>query len=109
MNESRSHGGCFKKDRSKKFDFKKKLELIEGRHLASIWNCFVQRSIEESMEIATPDLKIIPLVSLVLLIKIFPDRCQVATFKWFQLFFEDEFFRSVFFKKTVKPSWFVHF
>ena len=54
MNESRSHGGCFKKDRSKKFDFKKKLELIEGRYLASIWKCFVQRPIEESMEIATP-------------------------------------------------------
>ena len=38
----------------KKIVFKKKLELIEGRYLASVWECFVQRSIEESMEIATP-------------------------------------------------------
>ena len=50
MNESRSHGGCFKKDRSKKFDFKIKLELIEGCYLASIWKCFVQHYIGESME-----------------------------------------------------------
>ena len=28
----------------------------------------------------------------VMLIKTFPDRCQVATFNWFQLFFEDELF-----------------
>ena len=53
MNESRSDDRFFKKDRSKKFVFKKKLELIEGRNLASIWKCLVQRSIEESMEIAT--------------------------------------------------------
>ena len=45
-------------DFCKKTDLKnsssKKLELIEGRNLASIWKCLVQRSIEEPMEIATP-------------------------------------------------------
>ena len=85
MNESGWLRGLFKKDRSKKFVFKKKLEPIEGRYLASIWKRLVQHSIEESMEIATPD-QTFPLVSLVMLIKTFPDRCQVATFKWFQLF-----------------------
>ena len=50
MNESGWLRGRFKKDRSKKFDFKKKLELIEGRYLASIWKCFVQHYIGESME-----------------------------------------------------------
>ena len=45
MNESRSDDRFFKKDRSKKFVFKKKLELIEGRNLASIWKCFVQHYI----------------------------------------------------------------
>ena len=51
---SGSHPGHFVFYRIKKFVFKKKLELIEGRYLASIWKCFVQRSIEESMKIATP-------------------------------------------------------
>ncbi len=37
------------------FLLESKLQPIEGRYLASIWKCFVQRSIEESMEIATPD------------------------------------------------------
>ena len=55
MNESGSLDGFFKKDRTKKIVFKKKLELIEDRYLASIWKWLVQRSIEESMEIATPD------------------------------------------------------
>ena len=39
----------------KKNRLQKKLELIEDRYLASIWKWLVQRSIEESMEIATPD------------------------------------------------------
>ena len=38
-----------------KIRLQKKLEAIEGRYLASIWKRLVQRSIEESMEIATPD------------------------------------------------------
>ena len=50
MNESRSHDGFFKKDRSKKSVFNKKLELIEDRNLASIWKLFDQHYIEESME-----------------------------------------------------------
>ena len=50
MNESGLYDGFFKKDRIKKFVFKKKLELIEGRHLASIWRCFEQRYVGESME-----------------------------------------------------------
>ena len=55
MNESGWLRGLFKKDRTKKFVFKNKLEPLEGRYLASIWKCLAQRSIEESMEIATPD------------------------------------------------------
>ena len=39
-----------KKDRIKKFVFKQKLELIEGRNLASIWKCFDQHYIGEAME-----------------------------------------------------------
>ena len=35
---------------SKKFVFKKKLELIEGRYLASIWKRFDQHYIGESMK-----------------------------------------------------------
>ena len=37
--------------RIKKFVFKKKLELIEGRYLASIWKCLDQHHIGESMEV----------------------------------------------------------
>ena len=55
MNESGLLDGFFIFYRSKKIVFKKKLELIEDRYLASIWKWLVQRSIEESMEIATPD------------------------------------------------------
>ena len=50
MNESGLRDRFFKKDRIKKFDLKKKLELIEGRSLASIWKCFGQHYIGESME-----------------------------------------------------------
>ena len=50
MNESGLHDGFKKKDRIKKFVFKKKLELIEGRSLTSIWKCFSQRYIGEPME-----------------------------------------------------------
>ncbi len=50
MNESGLLDGFFKKDRIKKSAFKKKLELIEGRSLASIWKCFSQHYIGESME-----------------------------------------------------------
>ena len=50
MNESRSNDRFFEKDRSEKFVIKKKLELIEDRNLASIWKCFDQHYIEESME-----------------------------------------------------------
>ena len=50
MNESDWLRGLFKKDRSKKFVFKKKLEPIEGRYLASIWKCFNQHYIGKSME-----------------------------------------------------------
>ena len=38
-----------------------------------------------------------------MLTKTFPDRCQGTTFNCFQLFFEDEFFDSVFFK--VPENW----
>ena len=50
MNEADWLRGLFKKDRSKKFVFKKKLEPIEGRYLASIWKCFNQHYIGKSME-----------------------------------------------------------
>ena len=50
MNESSLHDGFLKKDRIKKFVFKKKLETIEGRYLASIWKCFDQHYIGESIE-----------------------------------------------------------
>ena len=50
MNESRWLHGLFKKDRSKKFVFKKKLEPIEGRYLTMIWKCFNQHYIGKSME-----------------------------------------------------------
>ena len=79
MNESRSDGRCFKKDRSKKFDFNKKLELIEGRNLASIWKCFDQHYIGESMEMFNMVLQF-PLFLNGTLNKTLPDRCQVATF-----------------------------
>ena len=50
MNESGLLDGFFIFYRSKKIVFKKKLELIEGRHLASIWRCFDQHYVGESME-----------------------------------------------------------
>ena len=50
MNESGWLRGLFKKDRSQKFVFKKKLEPIEGRYLASIWKYFNQHYIRKSME-----------------------------------------------------------
>ena len=50
MNDSSSLSGHLFFYRIKKFVFKKKLELIEGRYLASIWKCFSQHYIGESME-----------------------------------------------------------
>ena len=50
MNDSGWLHGHFKKDRSKKLVFKKKLEPIEGRYLVSIWKYFNQHYIGKSME-----------------------------------------------------------
>ena len=63
MNESGWLRGIFKKDRSKKFVFKKKLEAIEGRYLASIWKCFSQCYIGKSMKMFNLVLQF-PLISL---------------------------------------------
>ena len=37
MNDSHSYDGSFKKDRSKKFIFKKKLEVFEHRENDMLW------------------------------------------------------------------------
>ena len=50
MNDSGSLSDHLFFYRIKKFVFKKKLELIEGRYLASIWKRFDQHYIGESMK-----------------------------------------------------------
>ena len=72
MNESRSNDRFFKKDRSKKSVFNKKLELIEGRNLA-------QHYIGESMEMSNIVLQF-PLIPQRNAGQDTPDRCQNPTF-----------------------------
>ena len=97
MNESRPLYGLLFFYRIKKFVFKKKLELIEGRHLASIRKCFHQHYIGESMEI----------FNLVLHFLLIPQwngeqdtsrSMPGSDLQLFPFFFEYEFFDSVFFK-----------
>ena len=52
MNESGLLDGFFKKDRIKKFDLKKKLELTEDSSRTTFWKYDDQHSIGKSIQIA---------------------------------------------------------
>ena len=103
MNESRSDDRFFKKDRSKKFVFKKKLELIEGGNLASIWKCFDQHYIGESIEMFYLVLQF-PLIPQWNAEQDISRSMPSSDLRLVPTFFQDEFFDSVNNKMTERTA-----
>ena len=103
MNESGWHRGLFKKDRSKKSVFKKSWNQLKVATWHRSGSVLFHVPLRNQWKLQH-QIKHFHWFPYVMLIKTFPDHCQVAAFNWFQLFFWRRIFSIGLLKKDREAS-----